>query len=196
MCGWAILGGMKPIPKFLLASNYINLFGFALFSPLYALFALKVGAGALQTGAAYAVYTGLAGLIIILFGKFEDRFRDKRWLVVLGYFWLSGAALLFLLVKSSLSLFVVQAINAIGTGILFPAWKATYARFSNRGKEASEWSLFVGGNMLCTAVAALLGGLLVKLYNFRIIFVLMFLIQLCAALLSLYLVRSARKNEY
>ena len=180
---------MRPIPKFLLVSNYINLFGFALFSPLYALFALKVGAGALQTGIAYGIYTGLAGLIIVLFGKLEDGIKDKRPLVVLGYFWLSGAALLFLLVRSSTSLFIVQAINALGTGILFPAWKATYAHYADRGKEASEWSLFDGGNMLCTSVAAILGGYLVKLYGFHIIFVLMFLIQLSAALLSLYLVR-------
>lgn len=95
-------GGHETNPKFLLISSYLNLFGFALFSPLYAPFTLRVGAGALQTGVAYGMYTGLAGLVILLFGEAEDRFADKRHLAVLGYFWLPGAALLFLRVKARL----------------------------------------------------------------------------------------------
>ena len=187
---------MRPIQKLLLISNYVNLFGFALFSPLYALFALDIGAGAFQTGIAYGLYVGLAGVLIIVLGKLEDGSKHKRKLVVFGYFWLAFASLLFLLVKSPVSLYVVQAINAIGQGILIPAWKATYSHYEDKGKEASEWSLFDGGNLIFTAIAAVIGGYLVKLYGFHIIFILMFAIQLSAAILSIWLIKIARKNSY
>jgi MFS family permease len=178
---------MRPGLRFLLLSNYLNVFGFALFSPFYALFALRVGAGAFQIGIAWSIYMAVAGSLIIIIGRAEDRLPDKRKMVVSGYFWLSIGALLFLLVKSPTSLFLVLAINAVGPGILMPAWKSTYAHLEDRGKEASEWSFFDGGNMLCIALAALVGGYLVKEHGFRVIFVMMFIIQLIAALVSLKL---------
>ena len=175
---------MKLSLRYLLVSNYLNLLGFSLFSPFYALFALRIGAGAFQTGAAWAVYTAVTGIVIITFGKIEDRIPNKPRLVVIGYFWLAAGALSFLLVKSTASLFVVQAFNAVGSGLLFPAWKSVYGAGEDKGREASEWSLFDGGNMLCTAAASLTGGYIVKQYGFRSIFVLMFFIQLIAALVS------------
>jgi MFS family permease len=116
--------------------------------------------------------------------------------VVLGYFWLAIGALMFLLVKSPTSLYLVQAFNAIGTGLLLPAWKATYSHYQDKGKEASEWSLFDGGNMLCTAAAALAGGYIVKLYGFHMIFITMFFIQIVAAFVSIRLLFVVKKNSY
>lgn len=184
---------MKPSLRYLLVSNYLNLLGFALFSPFYALFALRIGAGAFQTGAAWAVYTAVSGVVIIVFGRVEDKISDKRPLVVAGYFWLALGALSFLLVKSTTSLFVVQAFNALGAGILLPAWKCAYGKGEDKGREASEWSLFDGGNMLCTAAAALAGGYLVKQYGFHSIFILMFCIQLVAAFVSTNLLVRAKR---
>lgn len=50
--------------------------------------------------------------------------------------------------------------------------------------------------MLCTAAAAVIGGYFVKAHGFHVIFMLMFLIQLCDAVLSLCLLqRSALKSR-
>jgi MFS family permease len=180
---------VKPAIRFLLVSNYLNLLGFGLFSPLYALYAQHIGATPFQTGAAWSVYTALQGVLIICFGRMEDKFGDKRKLVVFGYFWLAFASLLFLLVDSPSALFVVLAVNAIGTSILFPSWKYIYTKNEDIGKEASEWSLFDGGNMLCYAAAALASGTLINLYGFRSIFIAMFFIQIIAAVLSMRLLK-------
>lgn len=183
---------MKLTLRFLLFSNYLNLLGFALFSPLYALFAARIGATPFQTGAAWSVYTAMQGVLIITFGKLEDKVKNKARLVVLGYFWLAFASLLFLTVHATLTLFIVLAVNAVGASILFPAWKSLFARNEVLGKEASEWSMFDGGNMLCTATAALVGGALVKFDGFRSIFIAMFLIQFLAALVSMRLLGTTK----
>lgn len=132
--------------RLLLMSNYINLFGFALFSPFYALFTLKVGANAFQTGAGWALYTAIEGILIITFGKIEDHIVRKERMVALGYFWLAFAALAYLLVHNTTSLFIVLAVNAIGNGILMPAWKSRAIRSLSKKekKPVSGHSLMVG----------------------------------------------------
>lgn len=178
---------MKRLPRILLISNYINLFGFALFMPLYALFARDVGATPFETGIAYGLYTGLAGVLMILIGRIEDHIKRKLHLIVFAYFWLACAALLFLFVDDPTSLYIVQGVNAIGAGMLMPAWKASFAKHQDKGKEASEWSLFDGGNYIGIAIAATIGGYVVKMYGFDTIFIAMFVIQCIAAIISLRL---------
>lgn len=171
--------------RYLLFSNYLNLFGFSLFSPLYALYATGIGATPQLVGLSYAVNTLASACMVIMFGRFEDRFKDKRKMVVVGYFWLSAAAFSFLLVHTIPQLFLIQVFNAIGTGILLPAFKATYMRTEDRGSEAREWSFYDGGNMLSTAAGAALSGVILAYYGFHAIFAIMGTIQLIAAFVSL-----------
>lgn len=176
--------------RYLLFANYLNLFGFFLFSPLYALFATGIGAKPQLVGLFYAVNTLASACMIFAFGRVEDKIKDKRKFVVFGYFWLSAAAFSFMLVHNIMTLIVVQIVNAIGTGILTPAWKATYSRIEDRGKEASEWSFYDGGNLLASSAGAALSGIILATYGFHAIFITMGLIQLLAAFVSLMLLQS------
>jgi MFS family permease len=176
--------------KYLLFANYLNLFGFFLFSPLYALFATGIGAKPQLVGLSYAVNTLAAACMIFLFGRVEDRTPDKRRYVVLGYFWLSAAAFSFLLVHDITTLILVQIFNAIGSGLLTPAWKAVYSKVEDRGREASEWSFYDGGNLLASSAGAALSGIILAYFGFHAIFVLMGAVQLIAALVSLKLLNS------
>ncbi len=179
--------------RFLLFSNYLNLFGFSLFSPLYALFATGVGAKPQIVGLSYAVNTLASAIMILVFGRFEDRIANKRALVVIGYFWLAGAAFAFLTVRNVPELFAVQVLNAVGTGILAPAWKAAFSHAERSGREARQWSLYDGGNMLVSAAGAAVSGLILAAAGFRATFALMGIVQVIAALLSLYLLPKRRR---
>jgi AAHS family 4-hydroxybenzoate transporter-like MFS transporter len=178
---------VKQKLRYLLFSNYLNLFAFSVFSPLYALYATGIGATPQNVGFSYSVNTLASACAIFLFGRIEDRMKDKRPMVVIGYFWLSAGAFAFLLVHSVPQLFMVQIFNAIGTGILLPSWKATYSKALGRGKEAREWSFYDGGNMLATAGGAALSGIVLARYGFHAIFILIGGIQLIAAMLSVRL---------
>jgi MFS family permease len=173
--------------RFLLFSNYLNLFGFSLFAPLYALFATGVGAKPQLVGLSYAVNTLASAIMILTLGRLEDRVRNKRTLVVVGYFWLAAGAFSFLLVHTVSQLFVVQIFNAIGTGILAPAWKAAFSHSQQKGREASQWSLYDGGNLLATSAGAAVSGIVLATAGFRATFALMGGIQIIAAFLSMYL---------
>jgi MFS family permease len=182
---------MKPELKFLLLSSYLNTFGFALVGPLFSLFVLDVGGNAFHAGASLAVYACTAGSLMFLFGKFEDKNFNMKKMIVIGYFILAFGALAFILVDNLLKLYLVLILNAIGVGITNPAWKSVFAKDEDLGKEAEEWAFFDGGNMILTAVATFIGGWLITVSGFKILFLIIFVIQIIAAFLSMKILKTS-----
>ena len=128
-----------------------------------------------------------AALMIILFGKYEDRIKNKEKLVVIGYFLMAAGAASYLLVSSIGELFAVQLFNAIGVGLLTPAWRTAYAKSEDKGRETEEWAFMEGGNRFFIATGAVIGGFILKYYSFKAIFVVMAVLQLGAALVAMRL---------
>lgn len=128
-----------------------------------------------------------AGIMLFLFGAFENKLKNKQVMVVIGYFILAFGALSFLLVHNITALFVVQIVNAIGVGMVNPAWKTIYSKSEDKEKEAEEWAFYDGGNMILIALGTFIGGCLVSLYGFPAIFFIMFVIQILGAIISLKL---------
>lgn len=181
---------MKKELKLLLLSNYVNIFGYSLFAPLYALFVFEVGGSAFHAGATWGLYMLAAGLIMFLFSFIEDHVhRLRKKMIVGGYFVLSLGALSFILVQNPMHIYWVQLINALGVGMLDPAWKAVYAKDEDIGKESEEWALFDGGDKILIAVAAFLGGVFITSYSFKQLFLVMFAIQFVAAVISIKLLQ-------
>ena len=176
--------------RYLLFANFLNLFAFAFFSPLYALFVVGLGGSAKIVGVSVGVGTYATALMILFFGRYENRLISKEKMVVIGYFWLAAGAAAYMLIDHIWQLFIVQIFNAVGTGILLPAWKTSYAKHEDHGKETQEWSFLDGGNALFTATGALIGGFLLSaLGGFKSLFALIASIQLVAALISLNLLK-------
>lgn len=180
---------MKNELKLLLATNYLNQLAFGLFGPLYALFVLDLGGTAVDAGLTWGFQYLAAGILIIAFGKMEDANFNKRKMVVVGYFTLATAFAALYFIENISSLYLVQLVHAAGIGMLFPAWKAAYTLLEDRGREASEWSWFDGGNFIAYAVASLAAGYILSSTGFKGLFLLMAGIQLLGALISLKLLR-------
>lgn len=177
--------------RYLLFANYLNLFAFAFFTPLYAIFVLRIGGDAKTVGLTSGLGTYAAALMILFFGRWENSQIHQEKLVTLGFFWLSFGALGYILVHHIWQLFVVQVFNAIGTGLLTPALRATYAKLEDKGRETQEWAFWEGGNRIFTATGAILGGFLLSAAGgFKGLFALIAAIQFMGAVVSLKLVRS------
>lgn len=185
----------NPKIKYLLLANYINLFGFAFFAPLYALFVTELGASPQVVGLSAGIGIYASALMILFFGKLENAQKNKEKMVVLGFFWLAFAAASYMFVEEIWQLFLVQVLNAIGIGILTPALKAVYAQSEDKGKETQEWSFFDGGNALFIATGAALGGfLLTALGSFKSLFAVIALIQLVGALVSIKILKPTKQQ--
>ncbi len=176
--------------RYLLFANYLNLFAFAFFTPLYALFVLNIGGDAKTVGLTSGLGTYAAALMILFFGKWENSQKHQERLVVIGFFWLAVGAAAYILVHHVWQLFAVQAFNSIGTGMLVPALRSTYAKWEDKGRETQEWSFWEGGNRIFAATGAIVGGFLLSATGgFKSLFALMSAVQLVAALISLKLLK-------
>jgi predicted MFS family arabinose efflux permease len=176
--------------RYLLITNYLNLFAFAFFNPLFALYVLHLGGKPEIVGIAWGVNMYAAALMILLFGRYENQKKNQEKLVVMGYFVLAAGAASYLLVSNVWQIFIVQIINALGMGLMTPAWRTAYAAGEDKGKETIEWSLVDGGGRFFIASGAMVGSLIYKFYGFTGIFILITLIQLVAAFISLRLLKS------
>lgn len=155
----------------LLAANFLHIFGQSMLITIYALFALKIGTTPLQIGATIALFNLVAGFTNIITGRFEDGKARMKSFVLAGYLITLFAMILYLFVTKPSQLYAVQIIAAIGTGIYMPAWKSLYTRSQIKGKEASLWGLFDGGNMIAMAGGAAISGWLANSNDYNLIFI-------------------------
>jgi MFS family permease len=176
--------------RYLLFANYLNLFAFAFFTPLFAIFVLHLGGDAKTVGLASGVGAYAAALMILFIGKWENSQRHQEKMVVIGFFWLAFGALGYAMVHEIWQLFVVQIFNAVGTGMLVPAIRTSYAKLEDKGRETEEWAFWEGGNRMFAATGAILGGFLLSAFgNFKGLFILIAAIQFIAALIALKLLK-------
>lgn len=156
-------------------------FGEGMLGPLYAIFAERVGGDLLDITWAWSVYLICTGVCYIVFGRLFNRHQHKARLLVLGY--LLNAALTFgyLWVDSPATLFVVQVGLGIAEAIGTPLWDAMYAASLRDEHDTYAWGLSTGQSQIVSGVAFGIGGLLVHLYSFAVLFVVMGVVQLGAA---------------
>ena len=181
---------MKQQLKILLYSNYFNIFAYSLLGPIYALFVLQVGGSAFHVGATWALYMFVAGLVAFYFSKIADHSgKNRRTFIITGYFLMALASLAFVFVDNLMQVYFVQFLTALGVGMLDSSWKASFAKYEDKGKEVQEWALFDGGDRILIALAAFLGGLFVTYFSFKVLFIIIFVIELIAAVFSIKMIK-------
>ncbi|MBT3465151.1 MFS transporter [archaeon] len=176
---------MKKELNILLIASYFNIFGFGFFGPIYALYVKEIGGTILDTSLSWAIYSLVMGVLIIIFGKLEDKILNKRKMIVIGYFILAFGILSYAFVQDKTQLFIVQIINGIGVAVLNPAFKTIFSKDEDKGRESYEWSLWEGGEKIMLGTSALIGGIIVTYFGFKIMFYIMFIMQLFGALISI-----------
>jgi MFS family permease len=180
--------------QLLLLASYTNNFGWGVYSPLYAIYVLKLGGDAFQVSLLWSVYALMAGMLMIFFGWTENsrQFNSQKMLVI-GYLLFVVIAVALLFAKNITHFYIVQTMLAIAMGVMTPAARSTYAKAQKKGKESGQWGLFDGGNYILMAASAFVGGILYKLGGFQYIFLCMLAIQLLAGLFAfIYYKRTQR----
>lgn len=175
---------MKVQLKILLLANYLNIFSFAFFSPLYALFIQKFDSNPLTISITWGFLMIIQGLLTILFGYMINDYRRKDRIIVLGYVCMAIGAFLLSAVESLPSLYIALAYNACSGALVSPAFKAYFSTHELKGDEAREWSIFDGGNLLLAGIGGIIGGSIMIRFGFSGLFYTIGGMQLIAALVS------------
>ncbi len=179
---------MHKAIKILIASSIFYNFSAGLFGPIYAIFVQKIGGTILTASIAWAVYTFFIGVLLLVFGRLEDRV-NKRKLFIIGRVINTIGIAGYLLVTNPTQLFFVQGILGIAVALMNPTFEAIFSRSLDIGKESTEWSLWEGSINIVYAGAALIGGVIAEIYGFRILFLIMTLGSALSTLVATLLLK-------
>lgn len=178
---------MKNVLTVLRVSNYLHLFAFSVLSPLFVLFALQITTEVFLAFSSWGTYLITAGLATFMFKKYEEKIRLKSYPFILtgSYFGLSLGTVLFIFVTNALELYFIQILLGVLSGIVFSIWKELHDFYESKAKKSEQsWLLFDGGERILIGIAALIGGAILTLGNFQLVFILIFGVHFLAASVS------------
>ena len=156
--------------RILLCTNAMILLAGAMLGPIYALFVERVGGSLMDASIAGAIFALVAGLTTLISGKYSDHAKRQESVIVLGYALMGIAFLSYIWVDSVITLFLVQILVGIGEAIYSPAFDAVYSNHLNHKKSGSQWGAWESMNYFTTAIGAVIGGGVVTLFGFDILF--------------------------
>jgi len=176
--------------RILLITDGLFLLASAMIGPIYAIFVEEIGGDILTAGASFAVFSLVLGLLILMMGKIEDVvLKETELWICAGYFIIAFGFFGYLLIKTPVHLFFIQAILAIGVAVESPAFCAVYSRHLDKKRTAFQWGAWDATHNLTAALGALIGSAIAAFLGFNILFILMGCLALLSCLIILFLPR-------
>lgn len=167
----------------------ISFFGFSIgmIGPIYAIYVEGIGGDLLAAGASWAVFMIVSGVGIYIMGNVQDKIKKDKLVIILGNALTSISILGYFFVSNVKHLFLVQILLGISTVIKTPAYDSFYTHYLEKGKFASQWAAWESMWYITAGIAAIIGAFLVKIFNFKILFLIMFFVSLIGLFLSIQL---------
>ncbi|HPJ16653.1 MAG TPA: MFS transporter [Candidatus Woesebacteria bacterium] len=176
--------------RVLLSTNAMTIVAAAMLSPIYALLIEEVGGDLMDASIAGGIFAFVAGLVSLISGKYSDKIKENELIVVFGYVITGVGFLLYCWANSVVFLFIVQAIIGLGGAIYSPAFDAVYSKHLDGHKSGTQWGAWESMNYFMTAIGAVVGGALVTLFSFKVLFVIMSALCFSSAFYIYHLKRS------
>lgn len=179
--------------KILLYASFFGHFAFGLLAPIYAIFVKNIGGSILDIGIAYAIFSIITGLFILVFSKTIFFQKNVRKIIILGYFLMAICYFLYIFIGNPMQLFFVQIILGIGIGILEIAWDSIFSVSLNEEQAIKNWSLWSGSTNIVLGISAIVGSIIISYFSFTLLFVLMVIFSIISALISFKLLGEKNK---
>lgn len=162
----------KALKALVLVSG-LFMFADAMFIPIYAIFVEEIGGGITTAANAYSLFWLTAGLLTFVFGKIENKMKERELAIAWSQYIICVAYVLYYFTSTTTTLYMAMFVLGLGNALFWPAFHSLYSQHVDGKKSAWQWSFYDGLAYIVPAVGALVGGYLVKLYGFDLIFLLM-----------------------
>jgi MFS family permease len=169
--------------RLLVVISLLTTFAESMLVPMYAVFTESVGGSILDAGIAFACFSMATGVFVSLVGTRPCFQNHVKTFLVLGFLGSAACDLSYIFVQNRWQLFGAQVIAGLATGLVEPAWDSLFTD-AIEDSSARHWSIWSGGTHLVAGVAALLGGVIVAYFSFKVLFVSMGIIDMFAAFLA------------
>jgi MFS family permease len=167
---------MNPVVRFLTISDIMMLGGFALVSPIFAVFVTnQVAGGSIEVvGIAEGIYLTVRSLMQMPFGRLIDKIKGERddfWFMLIGSILLAMIPIFYIFCDTPIKLYAVQFLYGLLSAATLPTWLAIFTRHIDRNQEGAEWGVYQTAAGLSSAACASLGGFLAVKYGFASLFI-------------------------
>ncbi len=184
---------INKVVKILILSDFFFNSSFGLFNPIFALFIAQEITGSTLKAAEVAGFSVLFYWVIksaiqVPFGKYLDKDigeRDDFWFMFAGHFIVALVPIGYIFASLAWHIYLIQVVLGLGMAMIIPPWYAIFSKHIDKGHEAYEWGISSTVFGLAFGITGALGGLIVSLFNFEIIFVLASAINIFSAIVLL-----------
>lgn len=185
----------RPIRILLIGSNLWYI-GEGMFGPLIGIYSERIGGNVLDLTWAWAIYLFISGVCTVGIGAISDRWIPPGHLMVAGYALNALCTFAYLLVQTPMHLLLVQASLGIASALANPTWNVLYAAYTPPHRAGHLWGAAHGQTYLITGLAIMLGGYIVHLGSFTLLFVIMGIIQVIATIYQAQILREPAPSAY
>lgn len=176
----------KVIKVLVLGDAFLNS-GWGLVAPVFAIYIIQNinGGDIVVAGFAASVYWIVKSAIQMPFAKYLDRNhgeKDDFYAVFFGLLLVSLVPLGYMISTLPWHIYAFQVLYAIGMALVVPAWFGLYTRHIDKGREAYEWSMYSTSLGFIVGIFGAIGGVIAAVVGFKIIFVMISLFTIMAAI--------------
>ena len=175
--------------RILLYTNSLILVAGAMLGPIYALFVEDIGGSLLDASLAGAIFALAAGLTTLIAGQYTDKIKENELIIVVGYGLMGLGFLLYTAVNSIWTLFMVEVIIGFAEALYSPAFDALYSKHLSLRKIGRGWGTWEAANYFSVALGSVLGGIIVNILGFDVLFILMAIFAFSSAVYIYHLPR-------
>ena len=189
-----MLKSINKVIKILITNDFVLNSGWGLLAPIFAIFLVEKIAlgdsieGAKIAGFAALIYWIIKSILQIPIGHYLDKThgeKDDFWFMVLGTFLTGLSPFGYLISFLPWHIYGCQVLHAVGMAMVVPSWSAIFTRHIDKGQEAFEWGIDSTSLGIGAGLSGAVGGILVAISGFKIIFILVGSLTLISAFLLL-----------
>lgn len=174
---------MNKALKIIFLANIIFSFAGALFAPLYAIFVQQITTNIIHIGASLSVFSFTTALLTFIFCRFGDRFKEKEFLLILGFVFRSIAWIYYIFVRDVWQIYFIHLILAFGEALGTPAFRVLFSFHLDKDRQFKEWGSYISFSLVISGIASFLGAVLVKNFGFKPLFVSMSVLAIISSLI-------------
>jgi predicted MFS family arabinose efflux permease len=182
----------------LLSSMICTLFQFANISINYGfapIFAQAIGASKADLGILFLCHMVPNSLTTILSGTHIHSRFSERSIIFAGFFLLAGAILIIPFIDRLGTLYLIQAINGIGSGLIFPLLMGLSIQSIPREQQATAMGFFQSLYAAGMSLGPILSGFIAQQWGLSSVFILNGLLCLFGAFFSFIKIPSPSRSE-
>lgn len=155
----------------LITSNTAMVFVIGLLTPFYAVFVQKIGGNIASAGFSWAVFSIVAGVLTLLFAKWQLKVKEQELLLALGYLIRGLVFLSYAFMGSIAQLIFTQVLWGVGAALGTPAFDAVYSAHTSKEDSIVQWGQWEGIAAIATGLAAIVGGILIQEIGYQVVFI-------------------------